>query len=46
MKREPLTKLNRQANEGGLSFGTFQPNREGFGTVERKESESDGQGID
>jgi integrase len=26
MKREALTKLNRQANEGGLSFGTVQPN--------------------
>jgi len=26
MKREALTKLNRQANEGGLSFGTAQPN--------------------
>ena len=26
MKREALAKLNRQANEGGLSFGTAQPN--------------------
>jgi hypothetical protein len=26
MKREALTKLNRPANEGGLSFGTVQPN--------------------
>ena len=26
MKREALAKLNRQANEGGLSFGTEQPN--------------------
>lgn len=26
MKREALIKLNRQANEGGLSFGTVQPN--------------------
>jgi hypothetical protein len=25
-KREALAKLNRQANEGGLSFGTVQPN--------------------
>jgi len=33
MKREALAKLSRQANEGGLSFGTVQPNREGFGTV-------------
>jgi hypothetical protein len=33
MKREALTKLNRQANEGGLSFGTAQLNWKGFGTV-------------
>jgi integrase len=34
MKREALTKLNRQANEGGLSFGTAQgPAAPGFGTV-------------
>jgi integrase len=26
MKREALAKLNRQANEGGLNFGTAQPN--------------------
>jgi integrase len=26
MKREALAKLNRKANEGGLSFGTAQPN--------------------
>jgi integrase len=26
MKREALAKLNRQANEGGLNFGTVQPN--------------------
>lgn len=26
MKREALAKLNRQANEGGLGFGTVQPN--------------------
>ena len=26
MKREALAKLNRLANEGGLSFGTVQPN--------------------
>ena len=26
MKREALAKLNRQANEGGPSFGTAQPN--------------------
>jgi integrase len=26
MKREALAKLNRQANEGGSSFGTAQPN--------------------
>jgi integrase len=26
MKREALAKLNRHANEGGLSFGTVQPN--------------------
>ena len=26
MKREALTKLNRQANEGGLSLGTAQTN--------------------
>jgi integrase len=26
MKREALAKLNRQANEGGLSFGTARPN--------------------
>ncbi len=26
MKREALAKLNRQANEGGLSFGTAQTN--------------------
>ena len=26
MKREALAKLNRHANEGGLSFGTAQPN--------------------
>jgi hypothetical protein len=26
MKREALTKLNRPANEGGLSFGTAQTN--------------------
>jgi hypothetical protein len=26
MKREALTKLNHQANEGGLSFGTAQTN--------------------
>lgn len=26
MKREALTKLNRQANESGLGFGAVQPN--------------------
>ncbi len=26
MKREALTKINRQANESGPSFGTVQPN--------------------
>ncbi len=30
-KREALAKLNRQANDGGLSFGTAQsPIRAGF----------------
>jgi hypothetical protein len=34
MKREALAKLNRQANESGLSFGTAQrQNPQGFGTV-------------
>ena len=34
MKREALAKLNRQANESGLSFGTAQTDSgEGFGTV-------------
>jgi hypothetical protein len=34
MKREALAKLNRQANESGLSFGTAQsPSGPGFGTV-------------
>ena len=33
MKREALAKLNRRANEGGLSFGTVQPNHVSFGTV-------------
>jgi len=33
MKREALAKLNRRANEGGLSFGTEQPNQVSFGTV-------------
>jgi integrase len=31
MKREALTKLNRPANEGRLSFGTAQLNWKGFG---------------
>jgi hypothetical protein len=26
MKREALAKINRQANESNLSFGTVQPN--------------------
>lgn len=26
MKREALTKINRQANESGPGFGTVQPN--------------------
>jgi hypothetical protein len=26
MKREALAKLNRHASEGGLNFGTVQPN--------------------
>ena len=29
MKREALTKINRQANESGPGFGTVQPNEEG-----------------
>ena len=34
MKREALAKLNRQANEGGLSFGTVKGDFEsGFGTL-------------
>lgn len=33
MKREALAKLNRQANEGGFSFGTVPTNQVGFGTV-------------
>jgi integrase len=34
MKREALAKLNRQANEGGLGFGTAERHSEpGFGTV-------------
>jgi len=34
MKREALAKLNRQANESGLGFGTAQGHSEpGFGTV-------------
>jgi integrase len=34
MKREALAKLNRQANESGLSFGTVKGDSEsGFGTV-------------
>lgn len=33
MKREALSKLNRHANEGGMSFGTVQPNQMSFGTV-------------
>jgi len=33
MKREALAKLNRQANEGGLSFGTVGQNEKGFDTV-------------
>ena len=34
MKREALAKLNRQANEGGLSFGTVESHSgQGFGTV-------------
>ena len=34
MKREALAKMNRQANEGGSSFGTVQSHSEaGFGTV-------------
>jgi len=33
MKREALAKLNRHANEGGLSFVTVPPNQVGFGTV-------------
>jgi len=33
MKREALAKLNRQASEGGSSFGTVQANQMSFGTV-------------
>jgi hypothetical protein len=34
MKREALAKLNRQANESGLSFGTVKGDSEvGFGTI-------------
>src|SRR5580692_4995576 len=34
MKREALAKLNRLANESGLSFGTAQsPSGPGYGTV-------------
>jgi integrase len=34
MKREALAKLNRQANESGLSFGTVKRDSDsGFGTV-------------
>jgi len=37
MKREALSKMNRQANEGGSSFGIAQSQSEsGFGTVEAK----------
>jgi hypothetical protein len=50
MKREALAKLNRQANEGGLNFGTVQPTERGFDTVmaqlRQRTSESDGQRID
>ena len=39
MKREALAKLNRQANEGGRSFGTGGQTEKGFGTstVEAKD---------
>ncbi len=44
MKREALAKLNRQANESGLGFGTAQgPTEPGFG---QRNSESDGAPID
>jgi hypothetical protein len=34
MKREALAKLNRQANESGLSFGTVDSHSgQGFGAV-------------
>jgi hypothetical protein len=33
MKREALTKLNRQANEGGLGLVTALPNKRGFDPV-------------
>jgi len=33
MKQGALAKLNRHANEGGLSFGTAEPDQVGFGTV-------------
>jgi len=38
MKREALAKLNRDANEGGLSFGTVRGESwPGFGTLEATE---------
>ena len=47
MKREALTKINRQANESGPGFGTVQAQlRRGFGTVlaqsRRRKGEIDG----
>jgi integrase len=49
MKREALTKLNRQANEAGLGSVTAQPNWRGFGPVlsqlRQRTRENDGQGI-
>ena len=44
MKREALTELNRQANEGGLSFGTGEPSTETADSDERRSAVSIHQG--
>jgi hypothetical protein len=36
MKREALAKLNRLANESGLSFGTVARNETGFDTAGKR----------
>ena len=45
MKREALTKRNRQANDDGKGSDAMQPNYWGFETVEAIGVEKRGQGI-